>query len=127
MSVLTNGTTGTPTIRSRRRVALVYRSGEHERLRGAETAVRHEQGGAETRQPVAVTDLDADAVDDRVEQQILEMRIAAELVDGVAAVESPLQRVDDGVGREEPVGVDPVVRDGSARGNRRTHPSRSWP
>ena len=63
--------------------------------------------------------LDADAVDHRVEQQVLEVRVAAELVDRVAAVEPAAQRVDDGVGREEPVGVDPVVRDRATRGGNR--------
>ena len=98
-------------MRRRRRVrwctAAVSTNGSAE----PEAAVRHQQRRAETRQPVAVTDLDADAVDHRVQHQVLEVRVAAELVDRVAAVEPSPHRVDERVGREQPVGVDPVVRD----------------
>jgi hypothetical protein len=74
-----------------------------------------------------VTDLDPDPTDERVQQEVLKMRVAAELVDRVPAVDPAPDRRDERVGAQQPIGVDAVVRDCSTLGNGRTHLCRSWP
>ena len=92
----------------------VHRGGEHQGLDRTRTAVRDEQRRPEPRDARAVADLDTDAIDHRVEDQVLQVRIAAELVDRVSPFDAAPKRVDERISREQTVGVDPEVRNGRA-------------
>ena len=62
-----------------------------------------------------------DAIDHRVQHEVLEMRVAAELVDRVPALDASADRVDERVGREQTIGVDPEVRDCRTGGDGGAH------
>ena len=71
----------------------VHRGREHQRLRGTRTAVGDQERRTEARDAGTVTDVDADAVDHRIEHKILEVWITTELVDCIPAFDATANRV----------------------------------
>src|SRR5204863_8312014 len=85
-----------------------HRDPEHGGLRDTEPAVRDDRGGTGRREVVATFDFDADHAGEQGGDEVDEVRVETERVDGKVAVDAAAQRVAERHDAADVVDVEPI-------------------